>query len=160
MIQNKHDEHCSTDPFCFLSCQYSWGFNLHYYKGRRRATPTPDKSNEPLSMWHKKLIFFFHDTRAQLRPKPLLFEGFRSHTIKHTHTHTHPFRLPWTTNHLFAEAANFTTQNKHNGWTSVPSVGFLQPRQSRVCRSTSQTACPAGSARSLWPSTYWKGGSG
>ena len=44
-----------------------------------------------------------------------------SHTIGHTHT---PGRFLRTSDRLVAEAATYTTHNKHKGRTSMPSAGF------------------------------------
>jgi len=38
--------------------------------------------------------------------------------------HTQPVRILLTSDQLVAEAAIYTTHNKHNAWTSMPSAGF------------------------------------
>jgi hypothetical protein len=39
-------------------------------------------------------------------------------------THTHTVGLLWTSDQLVAEAATYTTHNKHKRRTSIPSAGF------------------------------------
>ena len=38
--------------------------------------------------------------------------------------HTHPVGLLWMSDQPVAEAATYTTHNKHKIWTSIPSAGF------------------------------------
>ena len=44
--------------------------------------------------------------------------------LNHTQRHTQPVGLLWTGDQPVAEAATYTTHNKHNGPTSVPLAGF------------------------------------
>jgi len=41
-----------------------------------------------------------------------------------THTQTHLLGIPCTSDQLFAQAATYTTHNKHNRQISMPSAGF------------------------------------
>jgi hypothetical protein len=50
----------------------------------------------------------------------LIFEVSISHIIRHTQ----PVTILLTSDQLVAEAANYTTRNKHNKRTSMPSAGF------------------------------------
>ena len=67
--------------------------------------------------------FLFCGATAQLVHKPSHFEIYRSHTTRYTHKHTRLGRL-WTSDQLVAEAATYTTLNKRNRRTSMPSSGF------------------------------------
>jgi hypothetical protein len=53
-------------------------------------------------------------------PGRLVFYVTISHTIRHTHTQEDSSER----NHLVAEADTYTTGNKHNRRTSIPSAGF------------------------------------
>jgi hypothetical protein len=56
----------------------------------------------------------------------LIVEVTSSHAITHTHTHTHTHKvgLLWTSDQVVADAATYTTHNKHKRQTSMTSVGF------------------------------------
>jgi hypothetical protein len=55
---------------------------------------------------------------------PLIAEISRLHTIGRTHAHTHTVRLIWTSDKPVAEAATYTTHNKHKRRTSMSSLEF------------------------------------
>jgi hypothetical protein len=65
-------------------------------------------------------FFLRRCTTAQIRPRPPRFEVSRSHKI----IHIHPKGLLWTNDKLVAEAATYTTHNKHKRQRSKPSAGF------------------------------------
>ena len=57
--------------------------------------------------------------------RTLVFEDSRQNKIRHTHTHTHtPGRTSVTSYQSVALAATYTTHNKHNRRTYMPSAGF------------------------------------
>jgi hypothetical protein len=54
----------------------------------------------------------------------LIVEVSRSHTIRHTHTRARAVGLLWTSDQHVAEAATYTTHNKHKKQTSKPLAGL------------------------------------
>jgi hypothetical protein len=69
---------------------------------------------------HCAHLFCYVAQQAKLGPGRLTVEVSRSHTI----VHTHPVGLLCTSDQLVAEAATYTTHNKHKRWTSMPSGGI------------------------------------
>jgi hypothetical protein len=59
-----------------------------------------------------------------LQPKSGLGRLFVEVSRSYIDTHTHPVGLLWTSDQLFAEAATYTTNNKHKRRTSMLSAGF------------------------------------
>ena len=55
-----------------------------------------------------------------------IVEVSRAHTIGHTHTHTHPVGFLCTSDQPVADAATYTTHNKHNRWITIPAIKRLQ----------------------------------
>jgi hypothetical protein len=65
-------------------------------------------------------LFFSAALQANSDPCRLIVEISRSHAIRHTH----PVGLLWMSDQLVAEAATFTTHNKHNRRKSISSAKF------------------------------------
>jgi len=76
--------------------------------------------------WYSIVIISFPFFSLVQQPKSgpgrLIIEVSWSHKIRHTHTH--PVGLLWASDQPVAEAATYTTHNKHNRRTSMPSAGF------------------------------------
>jgi predicted signal transduction protein with EAL and GGDEF domain len=62
----------------------------------------------------------------------LIVEVSRSHIQTHTHTHTQPAGLLWTNEQLVAEAATYTTHNRHKRRTTMLPMGFETAIQERA----------------------------
>ena len=68
-------------------------------------------------------VFVFCSAAAELWPRPPHCWSFQI-THRHTHTRTHPVALLWTSNQPLAQAATYTTHNKHMRRISMLSLGF------------------------------------
>jgi hypothetical protein len=72
-------------------------------------------------LWHfVASVFFFCGTTAELGPRSLIVEVYRSHTTRHTE----PVGLLWTSDQPVAEGASYTTHNRLKRQTFMPSAGF------------------------------------
>jgi hypothetical protein len=67
---------------------------------------------------HDRIIFLALQPNSGLGR--LIVEVSRSHAIRHAH----PLARLWKSDHLVAEAATYTTHNKHKRRTAVPSAEF------------------------------------
>jgi hypothetical protein len=69
-----------------------------------------------------RIFFLWHNSPTRAKVAWLL--KFLDPTYIHTHTHTirqrHPVGLLWTSDQLVAEAATYTTHNKHKRRTTLP----------------------------------------
>ena len=65
------------------------------------------------------MLFFPSMVQSPTQACRLIVKISRSHT----HTHTHPVELLWMSDQLVAQAATYTTHNKHRR-TSMPSAGY------------------------------------
>jgi hypothetical protein len=59
-------------------------------------------------------IHFFFVVQQPIWPSPTHWSFYITHSVG----------LPWRSDQLIAEATTYTTHNKHNRWTSMPSVWF------------------------------------
>jgi hypothetical protein len=71
-----------------------------------------------IKLWINFFFAVVQQTKSDLGL--LIVEVSRTHTIRHTQ----PVGLFWTNDQLNAEAATFTTHNKHKTRTPMPSKGF------------------------------------
>ena len=64
--------------------------------------------------------------QSKFGPGRVIVEGSRPHTIRHTKK-THPVGLLYTSDQPLTDTATYTTHNKHQKISSMPSAGF-EPR--------------------------------
>jgi len=92
-------------------------------------------SQESVMRWYRlSLLFTFGPTAQWGRSLPHCW-GFYI-----TDSHTHPLDLLSTSDQPVVEATTYTTHNKHEGRTSMPSAGF-EPAIPAVKRPQTYTLC-------------------
>jgi hypothetical protein len=114
-----HDEANSCfSKFCELGPHrpYSQKSETHWKQGFTLVGRRQGEDN------YKSHISFSETQQPNTGLGRLTVEVSGSHT--RTHAHTHAAGLLWTSDQFVAEAATYTTHNKHNRRTSMPSAGF------------------------------------